>query len=236
MIQPTPEEILAAKAACRARFGHERVVGIPLGEPIDQYVIMAAMGFREACAYADARADSQAQAASALVVERCLWPDQKTIAAIRVNRGALDDVIEFSYRKLLGWVDAPATAQRFSVATAPAGFADRDSLAAKVAELQGAHPGSELWSMRNRANGFAVVMVAPQEDVYTAIVAAIGEATKSKRGVLTVTYNFVKDLVVWPTPAELTAQLEIKPGMCEDFTNPALEIGGASAAGSATFL
>jgi hypothetical protein len=238
MNRPTPEDILAAKAACRARFGHERIIGIPLGEPIDLYVIAAAMGLREASAYVDARAASQIQARSALVVERCLWPDQKTIAAVRVKRGALDAKIEVGLREALGWVDAMATAQRFSAATVPPGFSagvNPADLPAKAAELVAAHPSAELWSITNRGNGLALVMAAPEEDVYTAIVAAIGEASQSKRGLLTVVYNFVRDLIVW-SPKPLEQYFDEMPGRIEDLANPVLEMGGASAAGSPTFL
>lgn len=236
VLNPTPEEILAAKAACRARFGHERVIGIPLADPIDLYVIVAAMTFRDACAYVDARAESDIQARSALVVDRVLWPEQKTIAAVRAKRGALDGQIEMHVRATQGWTDTMATARRFSAATAPPGFASRDDLAAKVAELEAAYPHAELWSLSNRENGFACVLAAPEEDVFTAVTAAFGEATRSKRGLLTVVYNFVKDLVVWPALSDMTAQLEVKPGMAEDFANPVFDIGGAGAAGSGSFL
>ncbi len=235
MIRPTGDQILEAKAACRAKFGHERVIGIPLGEPIDLYVIMAAFGLREASTYSDARAVSPLQARSALVVDRAVWPSPKEIAARRALRGALDSQIEIYFRHALGWTDDMATAARFSAATAPPGFAAPADLAAKVAELQAAHANAELWSVTNAANGLALVMAAPDEAIYTAAIAAIEEANRSKRGTLTVVLDLVRDLIVW-SPRPLDAYLDEKPGRAADIANPFLEMGGAGATGSATFL
>jgi hypothetical protein len=235
MIRPTPDEILAAKAACRAKFGHERILGIPLGDPIDLFVIMAACNLREAAAYEDARAVSPIQARSALVVSRALSPSQADLSASRRLRGAIDAKIEAYFRAALGWTDEMATAQRFSAATAPPGFAAPAELPAKVQELVAAHPAAELWSVTNKANGLALVMAAPEEDVYTAAIAAIEEANRSRRGVLTVVLDFARDLVVW-SPKPLDAYLDEAPGRAADLANPFLEMGGAGAVGSASFL
>lgn len=235
MLRPSPDDVAAAKVECRKRFGHERVLGIPLGSPIDLYVIVAAMGLRDAATYDAARAAQPVQARSALVADRALWPAQKDIAARRVLRGALDAKIEVAVRVALGWSDDPATVLPFSVATAPPGFAAPADIAAKVEELRAAWPAAELWSVTNAANGLALVIAAAEEDVYTAAVAAFGQAQQQKAGTLTTLLGFVKDLVVW-SPKPLDAYLDEAPGRAEDIGVAFLEMGGAGAAGSATFL
>jgi len=234
-MRPTQEQIDAAKAECRKRFGHERVIGIPLGAPINLFVIMAAFGMREAAEYVDARAASPIQARSALVVERCLFPEAKVLADVRRLRGALDLKIEESFRGALGWNDAAAVAQPFSAATAPPGFAALADVAAKAADLLEQFKHTELWSVTNPANGLALVMAGPEEEVFIAAVAAIQDANRTKRGGLTTVLTYARDLIVW-SPRPLDQYLDEAPGRAEDLANPFLEIGGAGATASASFL
>lgn len=234
-MRPSQEQIDAAKAECRKRYGHERVIGIPLGPPINLFVIMAAFGMREAAEYADARAVSPLQARSALVVDRCLSPEPKILADVRRLRGALDGKIEEGFRGALGWNDSTASAQPFSAATAPPGFAEPAQLAAKVLELQERFKHAELWSVTNPANGLALVMAGPEEDVYTAAVAAIGNAAQTKRGVLTVGLTYARDLIVW-SPRPIEQYFDEAPGRAEDLLPPFLDMGGAGATASASFL
>jgi hypothetical protein len=235
MLRPTPDEIAAARSLCREKFGHERIIGIELREPIDAFVIMAAMGMREASEYADARAESVTQARSALVARRALWPSQKVLSETRRTLGALDAQIENYFRTAHGWTDATATALPFSVAAAPPGFAAPEDLAAKADELQRAHPAAKLWSITQAANGLSLVVAAAEEDVYGAAVSSYAAAQQSKRGVEAVILTFMRDLIVW-SPKPIDALLEEKPGRAADLANPFFEMGGAGASGSVTFL
>jgi hypothetical protein len=241
MLRPSPDEVVAIKAACRAKFGHDRVIGIPLGEPIDLFVAVAAFsGVKDASVYVDARTASSTgpmQARSALIVERCLWPSQAELAAVRRLRGVLDAKIEEYFRAAMGWSgdDNMASAVRFSAATAPPGFAAPAELAGKVNALFAAHPAAELWSVTNQVNGLALVIANPEEVVHTAFSAAFAELQKSRRGALTLSLDFLKDFIVW-SPKPVDAYFDEAPGRAEDLTNPLLEMGGAAATGSASFL
>lgn len=234
-MKPSAEQIVEIKTECRKRFGHERVIGIDLGQPLNLYVVIAAFGMREASDYVDSRAASSIQAQSALVAERVLWPEPAALADVRRLGGALDAKIEERFRELLGWSPNMAVCQPFSAQSAPPGFASRDDLATKAAGLIASHPHSKLWSVWNRDNGLSLVIAGPEEDVYTAATASIGEANRTRRGILTCVLSFVKPLVVW-SPKPFDALLDEAPGRAEDLANPFLEMGGASATSSATFL
>ena len=234
-MRPTQEQIDAAKAECRKRFGHERILGIPLGAPINLFVIMAAFGMRDAAIYADARAASVVQARTALVAERRLFPSETELADARRLRGALDAKIEAAFREALGWTETIATAQPFSAATAPAGFADAATLATKAAELLKQYEHTELWSVTNTSNGLALVMAVPEQEVYIAATGALAEAGRTNRNTLTAVLLYARDLVVW-SPRPLEQYLDEAPGRAEDLVNPFLEMGGAGATASATFL
>ena len=235
MLRPTEEQIDAAKAECRRRFGHARLVGVTIGAPVDLFCVVAAMGLREASADHDARVESIVQAQSAFVIDRLLWPALSEVAALRATFPALDAQITETARKALGFTEARASALVFSAATAPPGFAAAGELAAKVAELQSAHPAAKLWSVSNRANGLSLVMAAPSEDIYCAARAAAEAANTSKRGGLTVILDFARDLVVW-SPKPLDVHLDEMPGRAEDIAGPFFEMGGAGASASASFL
>lgn len=240
MLRPTPEQIAEIKTASRVKFGHDRVLGIPLGAPIDAYFAVAAFAsVREYAAHMDASMAGEIQARSALVADRCLWPSQKEIAEVRAEWPALDAKLENEALFAAGYTgEEVAHVALFSAATAPPGFAAAADLAAKVQALHAAHPGVKLWSITSRANGLALVMSDPSESVYTAFQHMINESQRSpQKAVLTLTgaADFTRDLVVW-SPRPFDAHLDEKPGRAAALLTAWPEMGGATAASSSSFL
>src|SRR5207247_1894740 len=107
---PTLEECNAAKAECRKRFAHDRIVRVIVSEPIATHALVAAFHLREAAAYVDARESSATNARSALIAERCLWPSPEALDEIRTVRrlGAVDVQVEAQFRALMGFTPGGA--------------------------------------------------------------------------------------------------------------------------------
>jgi hypothetical protein len=244
---PTPEEIAALKVECRKRFGHERIVGVSLGAPFDVLVAVAALDLASATEYDDARGKSAENARSALLFDRCLWPSQERLDAIREapDTCAIDGLVEQKFRAAMGFDgdDEPAFA-RLSTMSAPPAFASSKEAAAKIAALAQANPGVPLWSVSHRSSGLACILRQPIADVWTAISHTIGEAMKSRKGVLSAVTPFARDLCVWvpglapggSAGAALAAHLDEAPGRAMHLVAPIVAMGGAFAEARASFL
>lgn len=241
MQAPNDEEILKAKAECRARFGHDRIVRVIVSEPIGTHALMAAFNLREAGVYHDARFGiGVASARSSLVAERCLWPSADALEEIRVKRRmpAVDVQIETQFRRLMGFVAGIAHAMPLSAATAPPSFAagaTGKEAAAKVAQLQAQYAGEQLWSIYRAENGLELIMRSPTSDVWTAASVAASAAQESNNGRLTCVLDFARDHIVW-SPKPIDAYFDEAPGRADDCASPFFEMGGSGASASASFL
>jgi hypothetical protein len=240
MLAPTTDEITAAKAECRKRFGHDRIVRIIVAEPVGTHALVAAFNLAEATVYHDARFASPPSARSALIAERCLWPSMEALEEIRTVRrmAAVDVQIEGKFRELMGFIAGAAHARPLSVATAPPSFVaglQPKEASAKVAELQKAYPGEMLWSVYRRENALELMMRQPTSDVWTAATVAAQAAQESNSHRLTCVLDFARDHVVW-SPRPIDAYFDEAPGRADDIALPFFEMGGAGATASASFL
>ncbi len=241
MLAPTPEEITAAKAECRRRFGHEKIVRVIVTEPIATHALVAAFNLTEASSYVDNRRLSFENARSSLIGDRCLWPSQEVLEEIRGERRlwAVDIQIENKFRELMGFSDGEAHARPLSAATAPPGFRaglNAKDLAAKVAELVGLSKGQKLFAVQHPSNGLELIMGQPTGDVGLAASVALAAAQKSGSGTLTAVLDFAIDHVVWSPPGGAKAHIDEAPGRATDIAQPFFEMGGAGASASASFL
>ncbi len=242
MRAPSDEEIVAAKAECRKRFGHDRIVRVIVAEPIGTHALVAAFNLREAAAHLDARFVSVPNARSVLIAERCLWPSMEGLEEIRTTRRmpAVDIQIEGEFRKLMGFVPGAAHAHPLTAATAPPSFVSPQDVARlgvglKVGELQKAYPGEQLWSVCRRENGLELILRQPISAVWTAATVAAQAAQETNSGRLTCVLDFARDHVVW-SPRPIDIYLDEAPGRADDIALPFFEMGGAGATASASFL
>lgn len=244
MRQPNPENIAAAKADCRARFGHERIARIPLGPPFGVTLLLAAWDFTAASAHADARLVSLPNAASALLAERGLFPAPDDVEQLRARGGLLDAEVEAEMRRLHGFVAGDATAVPLTAATVPPGYCAPKEAASRVAGLQAANAGADLWAVTNAANGLALILRAPMADVVSAVGQASVEAQRRKAGAITWGLGHARDLCVWAPGAlggsdaqqAFDRHFEEKPGRADDVGSALLVMGGAGAARRGDFL
>ena len=247
MIAPTPAEIVELKAACRARFGHERVVAVSLGAPFDVLVAIAAFDLSSATRYDDARGKSAENARSAMLVERVLWPSQERLDAPREapETCAIDGIVEQRFRGLMGFDgDGEPDCAPLLPLTAPPGFASPKEVSAAIAELSRAHQGVTLWSVSHPSSGLACILRAPIADVWAAISHKIGEALRERKGVLSAAVPFARDLCAWApglapggdAGAALAAHVDEAPGRAMFLVQPLLAMGGAFADARASFL
>lgn len=241
---PTPEDIAAAKAECRRRFGHERLARVPLGAPFGVAVLLAAWDFAAASAHADARLVSVPNAASALLAERALFPAQDDVEQLRARGGLLDGEVEAEMRRIHGFVANDAAAVPLTAATAPPGYCAPKEAASRVAALAAANAGADLWSVTNAANGLALILRAPMPDIVTAVGQASVEAQRRKAGAITWGLGHARDLCVWAPGAlggsdaqqAFDRHFEEKPGRADDVGSALLMMGGAGAARRGDFL
>ena len=238
--RPTPEQLAALKAECRKRFGHERMVGVPLAHPVDAFVVLAAWSLAEAGAHADARLVSIPNAASVLVADRALYPAPEQLDPLRERFGALDVEIERAFRKALGFVAEDPSIAELSPVSSPPAFATVKAAPERIASL-GAGPFHVITS---ESNGLSLIMREPSADVVIAVGTAATEAQRSKRGSISWASGYARDLCVWApgstSPADAAQafdrHLEELPGRAADIGPALLAMGGAGAGRRAEFL
>lgn len=230
----TQEQIAAAKAACRVKFGHDRLVGCKVAAPINIMAAVAAFNLKEADAHEAARERSAIDARSALLASRCLAPDAAALAKVREQWPAVDTLIETEFMVAMGFGVGDASCLPLSVSSAPRGFAPLDQLDRRVAEAYQDADGAKLWAITSQASGLALVVRNPVADVWTAGCLAI-EAGRKAGTVLSSLVGFYSDHLVW-CPTTLAAHLDERPGRARDLLGPWTEMGGAAATGSHTFL
>lgn len=238
--RPTPEQLATLKAECRRRFGHERMVGVPLAHPVDAFVVLASWSLAEAGAHADARLVSIPNAASVLVADRALYPAPELLDPLRERFGALDVEIERAFRKALGFVVEDPMIAELSVISSPPAFASVKAAPEKIAALG----GGPLHVVSSKGNGLSLIMREPSGDVVIAVGTAADEAQRARRGAISWATGYARDLCVWApgstSPADAAAafdrHLAELPGRAADIGPALLAMGGAGAGRRAEFL
>ena len=232
MIEPTSEDIVAAKAECRKKFGHERIVQIVIGDPIGVTVLMAAFNLTEASAYSDARHISEFNARSALISERRLFPGREVFDAYRNEKRlpAIDEHTEAHFRFRMGFNQRRVFAARFSLAGRPPSMPEE-----KAQELLAKEPADQLWTIYDRAADLELVMRSPTSDVWASARSSLAKAAASHTGTRTTVYDYAKNYIRW-SPRPLDEYLDEKPGRALDIADPFFDMGGSAAEASSSFL
>lgn len=233
MIRPSAEQIAAAKAECRKRFKHERLIGVAVSDPAIggdmAMVLMADLSFAEASDYHDARHESVVTARSVLLAERLLWPVSGELESIRSEWGAFDVLVEREYRKEVGFTEGSASCRPLAASTCPPGLTGE-----AASELLKKEAGRRLWSIYSRANGLACVIRQPQPDVWMMGSTLLGDALREHKNTLCPQLQVIADHCVWAPAGGLMAHIEERPGRAEDLNEPWANMGGAAAKTSAT--
>lgn len=234
MLDPTPADLLAAKAEIRKRFGHDRGVRVLVanpatGEPM-LTALLADLTLADAVAYHDARGESVVSARAALLAERLVWPGPAELEPLRAEWGALDTLIEREYRREVGFSErTAATCRPLTAATCPPGLSQD-----KAAELLRASTGRRLWSIHNHANGLSCVVRQPQPEVWLAGSRVLADAMEAKTNTLLPHLQIIADHCVWAGDGlSLAAHIEERPGRAWCLNAPWAEMGGAGAKTSA---
>ncbi len=246
MIAPSAEEILAIKAEARKRFGSDRVARVALGAPFDLVVCLAPLSLASAAEYDDAGKVNAENARSAMLVERVLFPSQEKLDEIRSapSTAALDALVDKQFCGLMGFGHdgGDVLAAPLSALNAPPGFASPKEVAAKVAALIAAHPGSTPWSIYHGGSGLSCILRQPISDVWATIAHKLSTVIKSGRGSLVAALPFARDLCVWApglagnAGSALEAHVDECPGRGALLVTPLLAMGGAMAETQASFL
>lgn len=234
MIAASPEQIAAAKAECRKRFGHDRGVRVVVsnpatGEPMAE-VLLANMTFADATSYHDARGESVITARSVLLTERVLWPSSAQLEELRSEWGAFDTLVEREYRRELGFFEgSKALCRPLTPATCPPGLAPSEAV-----DLLRREAGKRLWAISNRANGLSLVARQPQPDVWTMGSRLIAEAMAENKNSLCPQLDMIADHTVWCPGGSLRVHIDERPGRAWDLNSPWADMGGAAAKTSAS--
>lgn len=241
MRRPTEDEKVAIRAECRKRFGHERLVGVPLAAPVDAYVVFAALDLASASAHMDARLSSGINAASALVDERRVWPPAAEVSAMIGRFGMLELELAAEIRETAGFPkkDGEPSVVRLSVATSPPGLT-----ASAAGDLLAANAGLDLWAITRRENGLSLVIRGPAPEVVQAAGTAAQDAAKARSGAITWALGSVRDHCVWApgtmvggaAGVDFDRHIDEMPGRADDLGPALLKIGGAGTARRAEFL
>ena len=231
MINPTEQDIAAARSLAAERFGvasiREFVATMPDGDEVK--LLVQEHNAKTYGAFHDGKRIHLMDAISVVWADHVLWPGEEELDKIVEDWPAIKALVADNLATVAGSTTNVAITDRLK----PSGLPAIGLSTSASKELLGAHPDAKLWTVRldgvgEDAASVGVVMRSPDPARFTAANDARREAELARKGVIASVRDFVTEQVVWcrEPVANLFARY---PAVVDDFWTAFQIVGGATA-------